>query len=127
MPNILVKVLNILSLLILTYPVFAANTQEINIELGGYYFKPDSIKVKVGQPVKLVLTNSGRFVPHNLVINAPDAGIDIKVGVSGGKTESVSFTPTRVGKYEMFCSKKMIFMKSHKDKGMHGTLEVVSK
>jgi uncharacterized cupredoxin-like copper-binding protein len=103
----------------------AAEPQIIDVVLGSYYIKPDKITVKVGQPVTLNLVNEATMVPHDLVIKAPDAGIDIAVDVPAGKKASVTFTPTKVGRYEMACDKKLLFLKSHKDKGMHGTLEVV--
>ena len=103
----------------------AAEPQTIDVVLGSYFIKPDKITVKVGQPVTLNLVNEATMVPHDLVIQAPDAGIDIAVDVPAGKKASVTFTPTKVGRYEMVCDKKLLFLKSHKDKGMHGTLEVV--
>ena len=106
-------------------PTFAAEPQMINVVLGSYYIKPDKITVKVGQPVTLNLINDASVVPHDLVIKAPSAGIDIAMDVPAGKKASVTFTPSKVGRYEMICDKKLMFFKSHKDKGMHGTLEVV--
>jgi uncharacterized cupredoxin-like copper-binding protein len=103
----------------------AAEPQIIDVVLGSYYIKPDKITVKAGQPVTLNLVNEATMVPHDLVIKAPDAGIDIAVDVPAGKKASVTFTPTKVGRYEMACDKKLLFLKSHKAKGMHGTLEVV--
>ena len=104
---------------------FAAEPQTIDVVLGSYYIKPDKLSVKVGQPVTLNLVNAATMVPHDLVIRAPDAGIDIAIDVPAGKQASVTFTPTKTGRYEMVCDKKLLFLKSHKDKGMHGTLEVV--
>ena len=106
-------------------PVFAAEPASIDVVLGSYYINPDKITVKVGQPVTLNLMNEASMVPHNLVINAAEAGIDFALDVPAGKKASVTFTPTRVGRYEMICDKKLLFFKSHKDKGMHGTIEVV--
>ena len=103
----------------------AAEPQAIEVKLGGYYIKPEKITVKRDQPVTLNLVNEATLIPHNLVIKAPEAGIDVKVDVSAGKTASVSFTPTKSGSYEMICSKEPPFGKSHKEKGMHGVLEVV--
>jgi uncharacterized cupredoxin-like copper-binding protein len=103
----------------------AAEPQVIEVTLGSYYIKPEKITVKRDQPVTLNLTNEASLLPHNLVIKAPEAGIDIAVDVSAGKTASVSFTPTKSGSYEMICSKEPPFVKSHKEKGMHGILEVV--
>lgn len=114
-----------LALALGTTSTLAAAAQTIDVVLGSYYIKPDKISVKVGQPVTLNLVNEATLVPHDLVIKAPDAGIDIAVDVPAGKKASVTFTPTKVGRYDMVCDKKLLFLKSHKDKGMHGTLEVV--
>ncbi len=103
----------------------AAEPQTIEVVLGSYFIQPDKITVKVGQPVTLNLINEASMVPHDLVIKAPDAGIDVAMDVPAGKKASVTFTPTKIGHYEMVCDKKLMFFKSHKDKGMHGTLEVV--
>ncbi len=104
---------------------FAAETRSIDVVLGSYFIKPDKITVKVGQTVTLNLVNEATVVPHDLVIKAPEAGIDFAMDVPAGKKASVTFTPTKVGLYPMVCDKKLLFFKSHKDKGMHGTLEVV--
>ena len=109
---------------LLAAPVYAAETRVIDVELGSYFIKPEKISIKVGEPVTLKLTNSASVVPHDLKIVAPEAGIDVKVDVAAGKTASVSFTPTKIGTYEMICDKKLLFFTSHKDKGMHGVLEV---
>ena len=109
---------------LLAAPGYAAETRIIDVELGSYFIKPEKISVKVGEPVTLKLTNSASVVPHDLKIVAPEAGIDVKVDVAAGKTASVSFTPTKTGTYEMICDKKLLFFTSHKDKGMHGVLEV---
>ena len=102
-----------------------AAPQTIEVTLGSYYIKPERIQVKAGAPVTLNIKNEASVVPHNLAISAPEAGIDVKADVGGGKQASVTFTPTRAGTYEMVCNKKMPFMKSHKDRGMTGVLEVV--
>lgn len=104
--------------------VAAAEPQVFDLKLDSYSFTPDKITVKSGQPVTLKLTNEASFLPHNLVIRAPEAGIDIKLDVRAGKSGEVSFTPTRAGSYEMICDKAPPFGKSHKEKGMHGTLIV---
>lgn len=106
-------------------PSLAAETQTIDVVLGSYFIKPDKITVKVGQPVTLNLVNEATMVPHDLIIKAPEAGIDFALDVPAGKKARVSFTPTKVGRYEMICDKKLLFFKSHQDKGMHGILEVV--
>jgi plastocyanin len=99
--------------------------QVIEIRLGSYYIKPEKVTVKVGQPVTLKIINEATMVPHDLIIAAPEVGIDVRVDVPAGKTGGANFTPGKVGVYEMFCDKKLLFMASHKEKGMKGVLEVI--
>jgi len=117
----------VLSLLLISLGVFAVHAAEprvIQIKLDSYTISPDAITVKVNEPVILKVSNAATFIPHNLVIKAPEAGIDIKVEVRAGKTGEATFTPTKAGTYEMFCDKTPPFGKSHRDKGMHGKLVV---
>ncbi|MDH4133949.1 MAG: cupredoxin domain-containing protein [Gammaproteobacteria bacterium] len=102
----------------------AAEPMVVDVKLDSYSFKPDKITVKAGQPVTLKLVNEATFIPHNLVIRSPEAGIEIKLDLSAGKSGEVSFTPTKAGTYEMICDKTPPIGKSHKEKGMHGTLIV---
>ncbi|HCU54005.1 MAG TPA: hypothetical protein DIC36_06910 [Gammaproteobacteria bacterium] len=104
--------------------VHAAEPRVIDIKLDSYSIIPDSITVKVNEPVILKVSNAATFIPHNLVIKAPEAGIDVKIDVRAGKTGEAAFTPTKSGTYEMFCDKTPPIGKSHKDKGMHGKLIV---
>ena len=117
-------VLSTLLTLILVNPVMAADPRVIEVSLDSYTITPDHIVVKVNQPVTLKVTNKATFIPHNLIIKAPEAGIDVKVEVRAGKSGEATFTPTKAGTYEMLCDKKPPIFKSHKDKGMHGVLVV---
>jgi len=109
---------------VLSISVLAADPQVIEVKLDSYSITPDKIVVKNGQPVTLKVTNVATFIPHDLVIKAPDAGVDLKIDLRAGKSGEVSFTPTRTGSYEMFCDKEPPIGKSHKAKGMHGILIV---
>jgi len=112
-------------LLCLSLPVAqAAEPRIIEITLDSYTIRPETVTVKVNEPVTLKVTNAATFIPHNLVIRSPDAGIDLKIDVSAGKTSVASFTPVRAGTYEMFCDKEPPIGKSHREKGMHGKLVV---
>lgn len=102
----------------------AAEPQVINVTLGDYKIKPNRIVVKVNQPVTLKVSNEDFLTPHDLIIKAPEAGIDIKVDLRGGKSGETTFTPTKPGTYKTFCDKKPPFGKSHEEKGMHGELVV---
>ena len=98
--------------------------QRVKITGGEYYFEPNHIVVKVNKPVELMVRKAGGFVPHNIIVKAPEAGIDFDAGM-GGEYKPVRFTPTRTGKYLMYCDKRFLWFKDHHDKGMEGIIEVV--
>jgi plastocyanin domain-containing protein len=102
----------------------SSGVQKVEIIGGEYFFEPDYIIVKVNVPVELTFKKMPGIVPHDIVVKSPEAGIEFSEGM---KTEpkSVKFTPKKVGKYPMYCTKKMIFSKSHREKGMEGMIEVV--
>ncbi len=106
--------------------VDADGVQRVSISGGEYYFDPNHIVVKVNVPVELKVTkakDSSGFVPHNILVKAPDAGIDFKESLSK-EPKVVRFTPTKVGKYPLYCDKKSPFGKAHRAKGMEGVIEV---
>ena len=98
--------------------------QRIAITGGEYYFEPDHIVVKVNTPVELTVKKEPGMVPHNIVINAPDAGMEVRAKLTKD-TKVVIFTPTKTGIYPFICSKKFLFFKSHEEKGMKGVIEVI--
>jgi plastocyanin len=99
-------------------------SQAVSLMLGDYRFDPDSIEVQSGQPVVLTLINKDGITPHNFILQDTAAGLDIDTGVSAGSTSTVEFTPENSGTYTFYCSKKLPFMKSHRARGMEGTLIV---
>jgi plastocyanin len=102
----------------------ADGVQRVEVVGGGYFFDPNYIVVKVNVPVELKVRKEAGFTPHDMVVKAPEAGIDFAESL-GKDPKTITFTPKTIGKYEMYCSKKLIFVKSHKDRGMVGTIEVV--
>jgi plastocyanin len=98
--------------------------RSIAVRLGDYRFTPDSLSVKDGETVQLELTNTDKLTPHNFTLKAETAGLDVDVDVSPGQTETVDITPLAPGTYTFYCNKKLIFFKSHRDRGMEGTLVV---
>ena len=99
--------------------------QEISLSLGDYHFTPDSLEVKAGRPVVLTLTNTDTLTPHNFTLQDAAAGLDIDTDVSAGSMSIIEFTPVKPGSYTFFCSKKLLFMESHRERGMEGTLRVI--
>ncbi len=104
--------------------VDADGIQRIIISGGRYFFDPNYIIVKVNTPVELTVRKEPEIVPHNIIINAPEAGMDIKESL-GAKPKAIRFTPQKLGKYPFYCDKKLLFFKSHREQGMEGVIEVV--
>ena len=108
-----------------TATVDTDGVQRVTISGGSYFFEPDHIIVKVNVPVELTIKKESGIVPHNIIIiNAPDAGMDINESLSD-KPKIIQLIPKKVGKYPFYCDKRLLFFKSHKEKGMEGVIEVV--
>lgn len=97
--------------------------QRVEILAGSYFFDPNVIIVKVNVPVELKIRKEAGMIPHDIVLKAPEAGIDFRQ-VLKATPEVIKFTPTKTGTYPFTCEQKLLFFESHKDKGMTGTLEV---
>lgn len=102
----------------------ATPTRSIAIKMGDYRFSPDEITVRAGETVQLQLTNTDSLTPHNFTLKAENAGLNVDTDVSAGKTEVVDITPLAPGTYKFYCNKKLLFFKSHRARGMEGTLIV---
>jgi plastocyanin len=102
----------------------ADGVQRVEIVGDSYFFKPSHVIVKVNKPVELSVKKEGWFVPHDFVIDAPEAGITVNESL-GGDSKKITFTPTKPGVYPFYCSKKPPLLMSHREKGMEGKLEVV--
>jgi plastocyanin domain-containing protein len=106
-------------------PTIAADgVQHIRIEGGSYFFRPSRVIVRVNVPVELTVSVDSNLVPHSFVIQAPEAGIMVDQSLSKD-AKTIRFTATTVGKYPFYCNNKLLFFKSHREKGMEGLLDVV--
>lgn len=99
--------------------------QRVEIVGGSYYFDPNYIVVKVNVPVELKVKKEPGMTPHDIVVKDAEAGIDFKTDLSSKEWSDITFTPTKVGKYPMYCDKRLLWFKSHRARGMEGTIEVV--
>lgn len=97
--------------------------QRLEMIADSYYFEPNYLVVKVGVPVELTITRQTMLVPHNFVLHAPEAGIDVEKAIETDGTK-IRFTPNKEGKYPFHCGKKLLFFESHQEKGMKGILDV---
>ncbi|NJD55615.1 MAG: quinol oxidase [Nitrospirae bacterium] len=98
--------------------------QQVSMTGGEYFFDPNYIIVKVNVPVALAVRKEGGVVPHDIVMNSPEAGMNFKEPL-GKDTKIIRFTPTKTGKYPFTCTQKFLFFRSHEARGMKGTIEVV--
>ena len=105
-------------------PIDKDGVQRVDILGSDYFFKPARIVVKVNVPVELNVRKDGYVIPHNIIIEAPAAGITVNETLARNP-KAIRFTPTMVGRYPMYCDKKPPFLPSHREKGMEGMLEVV--
>jgi plastocyanin domain-containing protein len=104
--------------------IAADGLQHVRIEGGSYFFKPNHVIVKVNVPVELTVSVENGLIPHTFVIQSPEAGISVDEKLSGD-AKNIRFTPRTVGKFHFYCKNKLLFFKSHREKGMEGVLEVV--
>jgi plastocyanin domain-containing protein len=128
--------LAILSLLILTVvsltgaerkefiaSIGSDGVQRVDVAGGSYYFNPNYIIVKVNVPVEMKIRKESGVVPHDFVLKAPEAGMDVQASL-GTEPAVIRFKPTKIGTYAFYCSKKIPFLESHREKGMEGVLDV---
>ena len=99
----------------------------VDVELGDYRYMPGTITLVEGEPVILRLKNVDMVTPHNFILEDPSDGLDTSVDVPAGKTVEVHLMPIVPGEHTFYCSKKLLFMKSHREKGMEGKLVVKPK
>jgi cytochrome c oxidase subunit II len=87
---------------------------EVEIMAMKFSFTPDKVKVKLGQPVTLLLTSIDRI--HGFKMPA----LGVRTDIVPGETTRVTITPDKVGEFAFFCD---IFCgDGHED--MAGTLVV---
>lgn len=98
--------------------------QRVEIIGDAYYFDPNYIIVKKDIPVEFIVKKMSGITPHSIVIESPEAGMNIRESISTDP-KVIRFTPTKAGKYPFFCDKKLLFFPSHRQKGMEGIIEVV--
>jgi nitrosocyanin len=91
-----------------------AVVKEFTVEGGMYYFSPKEIRVKVGDTVKVTLTNKEGL--HDFVLDE----FDVKTKtIKAGETDTVTFVASKAGTFEYYCS-----VGTHRAMGMKGNLIV---
>lgn len=105
-------------------PIGQDGIQRVEILAGEYYFTPNHIILKVNVPTELKIKKESSAIPHDIVLKAPEAGMDIAENINS-EPKMIKFTPTKTGKFPFYCSKKFLFFKTHRERGMEGVIEVI--
>lgn len=109
---------------IVEVPIGPDGVQRATITMDSYSFTPNHLAVRAGKPVELTLTSITTVTPHNFVFSDPNSGLRVEATVGPGQTGKVGFTVMQPGTYPFYCDKKLLFFKSHREKGMEGRLDV---
>lgn len=83
----------------------ADGVQRVEMVGGSYFFNPNDVNVKVNVPVEIKIRMESGIIPHDFVLKAPEAGMDVKVELRK-EPQTIRFTPTKVGEYPFYCDKK---------------------
>lgn len=104
-------------------PVDADGVQRVTIVGGSYFFRPALVIVRADVPVELTVSAEPGVVPHSFEIDAPQAGIAVHTELA--KTpRTLRFTPTQPGRFAYYCTHRLLFLRSHRERGMAGVLVV---
>lgn len=88
--------------------------KEIKVEAGSFYYKPNTMTVKKGEKVRIVMNAVSMMHDFNI------AELNVKMPiVKNGDTGTVEFTPDKVGTFEYYCS-----VGQHRANGQVGKITV---
>jgi heme/copper-type cytochrome/quinol oxidase subunit 2 len=105
-------------------PISPDGVQRATVILDSYSYSPNHLVVENGKPVELTLTSITTITPHNFIIKDSTGSLSVEQDVGAGRTVMARFVPTQPGLFSFFCDKRLWPMRSHRDKGMEGLLEV---
>jgi uncharacterized cupredoxin-like copper-binding protein len=110
-----------------------ANVPEITVQGNEFTYQPASVTLKKGQRVRIKFENTGAQ-SHDLSSEVPASNVTEKnagahthsappakvhVMADGGKTGTLTLTPTESGSFPLWCS-----IAGHREAGMTGTFTV---
>ncbi len=85
--------------------------QRIDMDLGDYQFHPKTVSIAAGTSAELILTNRDLITPHNFIVEAPEAGMEVNLDVSAGESATIVLRPTRSGIYTFLRQAASVFRK----------------
>ncbi|RQR28866.1 quinol oxidase [Burkholderia sp. Bp9143] len=104
-------------------PVDTDGVQRVTIVGGSYFFRPNHVIVRAHVPVELTVSAEPGVVPHSFKIDAPQAGIAVHTELAT-TPRTLRFTPTAPGRFAYYCTHRLLFLRSHRERGMEGVLDV---
>jgi len=97
--------------------------QRVSLIGGSYFFRPAYIIARAGLPLELGLSMEPGIVPHSFVLEGPDgkrlAEVELDETVQSLR---LNLAP---GNYPFYCPNRLLFFRSHREKGMAGRLAIV--
>ncbi len=88
--------------------------KEVEIEAGSFYYKPNEIRVKKGQKIKVTIKSVSMMHDFNI----DELGVKTPI-IKDGDMGSVEFVADQVGEFEYYCS-----VGQHRQNGQVGKLIV---
>lgn len=100
----------------------ADGVQRVTLVGGSYFFRPERVSARAGQPLEITLQLEPGIVPHRFVLEGPD-GKPLAEVAMGSEPKTLRLT-LPAGDYPFFCPNRLLGFKSHRERGMAGVLEV---
>lgn len=100
----------------------ADGVQHITIVGGSYFFRPARITARANQPLEITLSIESSVIPHRFVLDGPDGKhlADVPLGTNA----QVIHLTLKTGDYVFYCPNRLLWFKSHRERGMAGVLQV---
>lgn len=95
-----------------TEEMLAEEVRVISMRSGGFFFEPNVLNLKLGQPVRLEITSQGA---HTFTVDE----WDINVALEEGEVNVIEFTPDTAGTFEFYCA-----VPGHRESGQVGMIIV---
>jgi len=77
----------------------SGEVKTINVEAGSFYFKPNEIRVKKGEKVRIILASKDMMHDFNI----DELGVSVPV-TKAGDTSTAEFVANKTGEFEYYCS-----------------------
>lgn len=100
----------------------AADAQRVTIVGGSCFFRPERIVVRADRPLELSVSMESGLVPHRFVLEAADGRTLADVELS--EQPQILRLELSRGEYAYHCPNRLLFLKSHRERGMAGVLVV---